>query len=464
MNLFNSNARSNSSTIRIFAALVVIGTGFSLPAIAATTAPAAVLEAAQAGRSQDLIVLFDDTTVSQDASVMQAAVGSEIATPNILAFKAERFRSIKSRALRVLGSRGISMRRDYSHLPMVVMRIDGPVALQKLISNPDVIGVYEKVLHSHSLMQSLPLISQPAAQSSGKTGAGTTIAVLDTGVNYTLAAFGSCTAPGAPAGCRVAYVQDFALNDNQLDAHGHGTNVAGIVVGVASGARIAALDVFDGAGASNTDIISAINWAIANRATYNITAMNLSLGDSSVNPSECPGSWAATPFQNARQAGIVPVVASGNNGYLNGVSSPACAPGAVRVGAVYDANVGTKAWGACTDSVTAADLVTCFSNSADILTLLAPGSTITAAGIVMSGTSQAAPHVAGAVGVLRASNAFPTDSLDQTITRMQNTGIPVTDHRNGRVTPRLNLGLAAATPNPASDLGWLPAVIDLILE
>ena len=182
-----------------------------------------------------------------------------------------------------------------------------------------------------------------------------------------------------------------------------------------------------------------------------------------MNPSECPGSWATTPFQNARQAGIVPVVASGNNGYVNGVSNPACAPGAVRVGAVYDANVGAKAWGACTDSVTAADRVICFSNSANILTLLAPGSTITAAGISQSGTSQATPHVAGAVGVLRAANAFPGDSVDQTISRMRNTGAPVTDPRNGRVTPRLNLGLAV-TPNPATDFGWLPAVIDLILE
>lgn len=427
-------------------------------AVAATIPPASVLSAAQAGSVQEVIVLFDTTKIEQDVLTLQAAAGTNIETAEILAFKANQYRTIKSRALNAIGKSGIAKRLDYSHLPMSFVRVDNLAALQRLAKSPDVIAVYENTLHQHALMQSLQLISQPSAQSAGKTGVGTTVAVLDTGVNYTLAAFGSCSSPGVPVGCRVPFAQDFAPNDNALDANGHGTNVAAIAAGVAPGTRIAALDVFNGNGASSADIIAAINWSIANRTTYNIVAMNLSLGDGSNNAGECPSSWATTPFANARAAGILPVVASGNNGYTNGISGPACAPGAVRVGAVYDSNMGAMGWSACTDSVTAADRVTCFSNSAATLTLLAPGSVINAGGFNMSGTSQASPHVAGAVAVLRAANAFPGDSLAQTVGRMQSTGNPVTDPKNSRVTPRLNLGLAA------NSLGWLPPVLDLLLN
>lgn len=453
--LYDYYSKVHANTVRIIVsvALAVL----VQPAIAATTAPATVLQAAQAGKPQDLLVLFDSVTVEQAVRPMKAAE-TDIDTPEILTFKADQYRAIKARAFQALGKKGIKKQRDYSHLPMAVVSIDNLAALQELESNIDVIAVYENTQHQHTLIQSLPLISQPAAQAAGKIGTGTTVAVLDTGVNYTLAAFGSCSSPGVPAGCRVPFAQDFAPNDGSLDANGHGTNVAAIAAAVAPGTRIAALDVFNGGGASATDIIAAINWSIANRATYNIVAMNLSLGDSSNNAGECSGSWATAPFANARSAGILPVVASGNNGYTNGISGPACAPGAVRVGAVYDSNIGGIAWSVCTDSVTAADRVTCFSNSAATLTLLAPGSKISAAGIEQSGTSQATPHVAGAVAVLRAANAYPGDSLDQTVTRMQSTGDSVTDPKNGRVTPRLNLGRAVG------NLGWLPAVLDLILN
>lgn len=157
---------------------------------------------------------------------------------------------------------------------------------------------------------------------------------------------------------------------------------------------------------------------------------------------ECGSSWATSAFQNARSAGVLPVVASGNDGFLNGISEPACAPGAVRVGAVYDSNVGSHSVPNCTDATTAADKVTCFSNSASFLTLLAPGARITAGGTTRSGTSMAAPHVAGAVAVLRAFNGFPADTLDNTVGRMVNSGVPVRDHRNGIIKPRLNLGRA----------------------
>ena len=148
-----------------------------------------------------------------------------------------------------------------------------------------------------------------------------------------------------------------------------------------------------------------------------------------------------TPIAQARDVGISVVVASGNEGYKNKIASPACTPYAVRVGAVYDDYLGTKSWlPTCSDNYTAPDQVICFSNSATFLSLLAPGAMITAADITMPGTSQASPHVAGAVAVLK--SAFPSDSRDQTLLRMLNSGKPITDSFNNITKPRLDLDTA----------------------
>jgi subtilisin family serine protease len=107
-----------------------------------------------------------------------------------------------------------------------------------------VVQVYRNEKRHLSLAESLPLVYQPNISNAGSAGNGTTVAVLDTGVDYTHPAFGSCSAPGVPAECKISIAQDIAPDDANLDDNGHGTNVAGIVLGVAPGARVAALDVF----------------------------------------------------------------------------------------------------------------------------------------------------------------------------------------------------------------------------
>jgi hypothetical protein len=163
------------------------------------------------------------------------------------------------------------------------------------------------------------------------------------------------------------------------------------------------LDVFTYAngylGAYASDILAAIQWVITNKDTRNICAINLSLGGGGPFSSFCADDAMAVGVTEARKAGILSAVAAGNSGWSNGLSAPACSPAAVSVGATYDAALGSLSWGEpspCSDANTAVDKIACFSNSSPYLSLLAPGSIITAGGLALSGTSQAAPHVAGA--------------------------------------------------------------------
>ena len=401
--------------------------------------PQSLLTNLAAGEPQELIVEFDSASVEAEANVLRSQRRLATDDQYITEFKSQRFRQIKDRAFAKIPNFATDVLIDYSHLPMTLLRLRSSSALMQLLDLTEVIAAYENGPIYMQLAQSLPLINQPQAASAGYTGAGTTVAVLDTGVNYTLADFGSCTAPGVPSGCKVAAAVEIATNDNSLDDNGHGTNVSAIVLGVAPDSRIAALDVFNPDGTS-TDalVISGINWAIANKANYNIVSINMSLGGGTKHTRPCSTlNPYVTPVNSALAAGIIPVAASGNNCYTDGISRPACTPGIISVGAVYDSNIGSVSYGVCSDSTTSADQVTCFSNSADFLTMLAPGAAITAGGYTMYGTSQAAPHVAGATAVLRA--AYPSESNDAVTNRLTSTGQPITDTRNGIAKPRLNL-------------------------
>ena len=162
---------------------------------------------------------------------------------------------------------------------MVHLRLRNLAALERLLERPEVAAIYEDTRFRLQLAQALPMIGQPAAAAAGHQGAGTAVAVLDSGVDYTRAAFGFCTAPGLPAGCKVIASEDFAPQDNQLDAPElHGTLVSGIVVGVAPETKLAVLDVFDGDQGSFTAILAALDWAIVNRDRYDIASVNMSFG------------------------------------------------------------------------------------------------------------------------------------------------------------------------------------------
>jgi subtilisin family serine protease len=168
------------------------------------------------------------------------------------------------------------------------------------------------------------------------------------------------------------------------DCNGHGTHVAGTVagstLGVAPGASVVAVRVLDCAGSGSVSgVVAGIDWAI-NDHTTRPAVMNLSIG--------APESTALeNAVDRAYADGITVVAAAGNSNVDACTTSPA----------------GNKVSALTVGATTISDIRASYSNFGDCLDMFAPGSSIVSAGIssatataTLSGTSMAAPHVAGA--------------------------------------------------------------------
>ena len=291
--------------------------------------------------------------------------------------------------------------------------------------------------------QSNSLIGLPDVfASTSYRGAGYSVAILDTGIDYNHVAL------GGGWGNRVVAGYDFHNNDaDPMDDNGHGTHVAGIVgssdttySGIAPEVDLIALKVL-GANGSGTfaAVESALQWVIANRATYNIVAVNMSLGAG--NYTSNPLTWLDDEFSTLENAGVFMSASSGNSFYSEssalGLGAPAISSYTVSVGAVWDADVGGVSWSSgAIDFITAADRITSFTQRSSALDILAPGAFVTSTYLngtfaTLGGTSMAAPIVAGAATLLHQA-AIDTGQTtlanqDSLLSLMQGNGVPLLD-------------------------------------
>ncbi len=358
--------------------------------------------------------------------------------------------------------------------------------LMALLEDPDVrVGLDEG--GRGNLVEALPLAELTAAQATGVSGAGITLAVIDSGVDKGHVDIGAaavvaeqcfCSGSGGccPGGGSTQSGAGAAADDN-----GHGTNVTGIItsdgavapLGGAPDAEIVAVKVLDSNNGfcCSSDVIAALDWVIANQPDVDV--VNMSLGTFATYTGDCdavPGSpmLFAAAIDTLRAQGVLTTVASGNGGLTTKMSAPACASGAISVGAVWDASLGSQTNFGCTDNPTAADLMTCWSNRNDKTDLFAPGAPTTSTGLgggtsTYRGTSQAAPLVAACMALLLEMD--PSLTVNQLEDALEGSPTLIDDPLTALSYPRLDCAHALAlTGSQSVPLPWLAvALLGLLL-
>jgi serine protease AprX len=427
-------------------------------------------------------MLAQDSTGASKSS-RQAASRQALSASNGLITCLVKFKSKPGPAQdAIITARGGRLVRELDQLMMSIYAIPpGQVAAVAAHAQVDYVSPDRAVkAHMDTITQT---VGVNAAWLQGLNGKGIGVAVIDSGFTWHWDL--NCVDPSGnrniPCPSRVIYNEDFTgagevdpTSAGQSDLFGHGTHVMGIlggngnasndpaikrrIVGVAPGAHFLALKALrrDGSG-SDSAVIAAINRAIQLRSKYNIRVMNLSLGRPVLE------SYTKDPLcqavEAAWRAGIVVVVAAGNNGRDNSrgtqgygtVNSPGNDPYVITVGAVNNKQSASRS----------DDIIATYSSKGPTAIdriakpdVVAPGNQIIAAGAFgtdfsrsylgaqlpanvvsvtelgnnwnapsgyfrLSGTSMATPVVSGSVALLL--QRYPSLTPDQVKARLMKT-------------------------------------------
>jgi len=243
-------------------------------------------------------------------------------------------------------------------------------------------------------------------QPAGVSGSGIKICIVDTGVD-----------DSHPALKPLIAEYDFANGDNDAtDGYGHGTHIAGIIAsqnaaykGVAQGVSLMAAKVLDDSGSGRvSDIIAGMKWCADNGA--DIISVALSIG---AYEGACDYLPVSRLSNDLADRGISIFAATGNRGYADKISAPACASNVIAVGAV-DKN----------------DEKLSFVNMSEEMDIVAPGSEITSTYlkgtfVALSGSSMATAYAAAAAALLLEADASLTPQEVRDILR--NTAVDLGD-------------------------------------
>ena len=379
--------------------------------------------------------------------------------------------------------------------------------LQDLLDRDDVVAIEpDRILYAN-LAQGIPLMNATTPRSS-YYGSGLSIAICDTGIDTSHSALGGIGMPVFNTKVIGGYDTGDDDGDPRPDptlGNAHGTACAGIAAGslgstgdyiggVAYGARLYAVKISTGntGSASTANMIEGWEWCITHQLDdpdNPIMIISTSFGGGQLF-SICDSESAAMTqaAANAVEAGITVFVSSGNDGYCDAMGWPACISHVISVGAVYDAAFGIyqpcvsgdscatkKADASCPSGyyatdVTAADMVTSYSNTASFLNLLAPSNAAYTTDIVgaggydsgdydpsFGGTSAACPYAAGAGAILQSAamarygHYLPPDRVKSILT---GTGDPITDGKVAITKPRVNVQNAVAGVQGSNVVLW----------
>lgn len=303
--------------------------------------------------------------------------------------------------LRAVETSGGKVLRRYEHV-LSGVALDLPeAALPGLLRNPNVVRVERDAVVSTTDTQPSPpswgldRVDQRALPLSGsytytENGSGVTVYVIDTGVRATHSELSGRVSAGYTS------ISDGRGTD---DCNGHGTHVAGTVagaeVGIAKAAAIVPVRVLDCTGSGTwSGVLAGLDWVASHHAAGVPAVANMSLGGGA-------SSTIDAAVANLVNDGIVVAVAAGNANVDACTTSPARAASALTVGAT-----------------TSTDARASYSNFGTCLDLFAPGSSIVSSWYTsdtsrstLSGTSMAAPHVAGVAA--RILSSTPSATPDQ---------------------------------------------------
>jgi serine protease AprX len=330
--------------------------------------------------------------------------------------------------------------------------------IAQMAQHPSVFRLhYDRPSAKFNYRTALTIGTRAVQQTLGLTGAGVGVAVIDSGVATWHDDLTNNSSTVYPYGNqRVTKFVDFVNGQSTpYDDDGHGTHVAGIIAGngydsngqkagAAPDASLIVLKVLDGDGNGTvSNIIAALDWVLENHAAYNIRVVNMSVG-SAIHES----AWTDPLTLAAKRvvdAGVVVVAAAGNFGknslglpQYGGISAPGNAPWVLTVGGSSTQGTANRAddivgsfssrgptyidWAAKPDLVApgmgTVSLASAGSNFYITKpTALLAGSIVTAnlPYLSLTGTSMAAPVVAGTVALMLQANPSLTPNAVKAI-------------------------------------------------